>query len=80
MQQLVSSDKVVGLKQVLKLGDSGSLCRIYIAQDADEGVKDALIKAAKKNSIECVFCPSKKELGEVCGIDVSAACAGVLKD
>jgi len=70
---------VVGLKQVEKGAVAGELSRIYIAADCDQEISKKLMDLAGKNGIEYVVVPSRKQLGEACGIEVQAACAGLLK-
>lgn len=74
-----ASQKVVGLKQVERGAQSGEISRIYIAADSDQEIRLKLIDIAKQNGIDYVMVPSRKQLGEVCGIKVNAACAGLLK-
>ena len=74
-----TKEKVVGLKQVLREAAAGRLQTIYIAQDADEDIRRQLIATARASAIEYQMVPSRKKLGEICGIEVPSACAALLK-
>lgn len=74
-----AEQKLVGSKQVLKAAKAGELKRVYLAKDADKGLFDKILAAAKEQEVDCVFISSKKELGEICGIEVKAACAALKK-
>ncbi len=77
---LVSCEKVIGLKQVLKFAQRKALKVIYLAADVDRSVGEKVIAAAKTHNIPVLPVSSKQELGDMCGIDVSAACVGMFKD
>lgn len=70
-------EKVVGTKQVMRALKSGELKSVYIAQDADVGIKDALIALSREAGLKAVMVPAKKELGRLAGISVPSACAGI---
>ncbi len=70
--------KVVGLKQVLRELQAGGVCRVYLADDAEEHLKQRVSEAAADAEVELVCVATMEELGGECGIDVSAACAGIL--
>lgn len=77
---LKSPRRIAGMKQVLKAIGRRSLERVYIAADADEYLTDKLRNACEEAGIPVMEAESMAELGEACGIDVGAACAGILKD
>ena len=80
LQELKNAEqKLVGSKQVLKALKTGELKRVYLAKDAEEGLFHEILTAAEENGVDCVFVSSKKELGEICGIEVKAACAALKK-
>ena len=78
--QITAKPKVVGLKQVLRHITESKVAIVYLASDAEVHITQALQSAAKAYAvpIECAF--SRKSLGEICGIDVGAACVGILKE
>jgi large subunit ribosomal protein L7A len=67
------------MKQVLKAVSRCQLECVYIAADADEYLLDKLRNACNEAGIPVIEAGSMAELGEACGIDVGAACAGILK-
>ena len=71
--------RVVGTKQVLKLLDSGDAELVVIADDADEHIKTNVKSAAEESGTRVCTVPTKRELGEACGIKVNAACAATVK-
>lgn len=81
LDKLINAEnKVVGIKQLLRGLEDGVITCVYIADDADENFKYRIREAIGVMDIEVVSVGSMEVLGEVCGIDVGAACAGILKD
>lgn len=71
--------KVVGVKQTIKAIKNNSVKTVYIAKDADNGLKDSVNVLVEDNSLEVVYVDTMKELGRLCGINVGAATAALLK-
>lgn len=74
-----AENKVVGLKQLLRELEADTVACVYIAGDAEEHVREKITEAIGAKEIHVVFVDTMEELGGVCGIDVSAACAAILK-
>ena len=74
-----SARRVVGTKQVLRALKAGTLSRAYVATDADTFIFQQVVRAAEAASVPCVRVASMKELGMVCGVEVPAAAAGILR-
>ncbi|KRQ85882.1 Ribosome-associated protein L7Ae-like protein [Caloramator mitchellensis] len=72
--------KVVGAKQTIKTIKSGQAAIVYIAEDAEAKVTAPVIEVAKQHNVEIVFVETMKKLGALCGIDVGAATACILKE
>lgn len=72
--------KVVGLKQTMKAINDNSVKLVYLANDAEEKIIKPVVNLLKDTNIEVLKVDSKKELGAMCGIDVGAAIACVLKE
>lgn len=72
-------NRIVGLKQLLRELENETVQRIYIADDADLHVKGKIRKAVNGRAIEIIGVDSMEMLGGICGIDVGAACAAILK-
>jgi len=72
--------KVVGIKQTAKAIKSGEGKVVYIAKDADIKLVETVEQLSKQYSLELIYVNTMKELGRLCGIDVGAATAVILKD
>jgi large subunit ribosomal protein L7A len=80
MQDLADPDKrIVGLKQVIKGIQRDIFCKIYIASDVDEVIRQKVISACNQKGMAYEDDFSMAELGNACEIEVAAATAGVLK-
>ena len=71
--------KVVGTKQVARALKAGRVLKAYVAEDADTFIFQQVVRTAEEAGVPCVRVPSMKELGMVCGVDVSTAAAAVLR-
>lgn len=71
--------KVVGTKQTLKSINSGLAAKVYVAVDIDEKIKKEILQASREKNVSVETVESKLTLGRACGIEVSAACAALLK-
>lgn len=74
----IEGKKVVGLKQTTKHIKEGNGKCLYVAKDAEERLINPIIELANEKSLSIVYIDTMKELGKLCGIDVSAAVALVL--
>ncbi len=70
---------VIGKKQTLRALSRNEAVKIYISKDADLHVTKPITDACKEHNVEIVYFDTMKELGSVCGINVNAAAAAVLK-
>ena len=75
-----AENKVVGLKQLLRSLEAKEALCVYLADDAEEHVKDRILRAIGEMEVHIVNVETMKELGEVCGIDVCAACAAIIEN
>lgn len=76
----IKGNKVVGIKQSIKVIKTGEVRTVYIAKDAEDKITQPIINLSIDNSLEIVYVESMKELGRMCGIEVGSAVAVVLKD
>lgn len=74
-----SADILVGSKQTLKAIANNQAKKIFLAKDIDRPLKKEILEAVNDNNIPFEIVESKNELGRICGIDVSAASAALLK-
>lgn len=77
---LGKNDKVVvGTRETIKAVEEKNVIRIFLAGDSDRQLKDKIMKIARIYNIPLKIINSKLALGRVCGIDVAAATAAILK-
>ena len=75
-----AQNRVVGLKQLLRELATDNVTCIYIALNVDDQLKAKIAEAVDGREIPVVEIDSMDELGQVCEIDVGAACAAILKN
>ncbi|OBR93035.1 ribosome-associated protein L7Ae-like protein [Clostridium ragsdalei P11] len=80
MVNRLKGNKVVGLKQTVKAIKNSTAKAVYLAKDADDKLIQSVKVLINDNSPELIYIDTMKELGKLCGIDVGAATAAVLKD
>lgn len=71
--------KTVGLKQSVAALKEKNVSVLYLANDIDKKVYKQ-IKSVVGEDVEIISVQSREQLGESCGIDVSAACVAILKN
>ncbi len=71
---------IVGTKQVLRMMTEDKIEKIIVAKDIDDKLMRKLKKACASNEVQVGYVDTMKYLGELCGIEVGAACAGVVKE
>ena len=69
----------VGLKQSTEAVSDGLAQKAYIANDADEHVKEPFLKLCVENGVPVEQIETKVKLGKIFGINVPAAVAVELK-
>ena len=74
-----SVNRVVGTKQVLRGLKSGTLAKVYVANDADTFLYQRIVTAAESAGVTVVRVPTMKELGLLCGVEVASAAAGIAR-
>ena len=79
MVSRLEGKKVVGIKQTIKAIKNGEGRVVYIAKNADVKLIQSVEMLSTENSLGIVYVDTMKELGRLCGIDVGAATAVVLK-
>ncbi|MBR7110305.1 MAG: ribosomal L7Ae/L30e/S12e/Gadd45 family protein [Clostridia bacterium] len=67
---------IVGLKQVLRGIEEGTVRCVTVASDADAFIKERVVNEAKAKNVEIKWCSTKEELGKLCKVAVpTATCA-----
>ncbi|WP_366923269.1 ribosomal L7Ae/L30e/S12e/Gadd45 family protein [Metallumcola ferriviriculae] len=74
-----AGNKTIGTKQTIKAVQKGLVQVVFVAEDADKQMVTSLTDLCHQNQVPVNRVPSMKELGEVCGIQVGAAAAAILK-
>lgn len=69
----------IGYKQAMRALGENKADKLFIALDTEDKIRLPLEKKAADLGIEAVGVPTMKELGAICGIDVGASCAIILK-
>lgn len=70
---------IVGFNQVIRGLKSNLFKQVFIALDADKNIKKLIEEEADKKSVDVVYIDTKEELGKLCGIEINAAAAALLK-
>ena len=70
---------VIGTRQVTRLLGRGKISKVYIASDADSFVRTKILDACGKAGVAYEDGLTKEEMGKMAGIEVFAACYGILK-
>ncbi len=78
LQELRNHQHIVGTKQLRKALDRGSVCRVFLARDADPAVTEPLAAQCERVGAAYVWVAKMTDLGRACGIDVGAAAAATL--
>lgn len=68
-----------GFKEVSKCVEKGLAEKLFIAEDSSFSMKDKLLNAVSSNQCNVIYIKTMKDLGKLCGIEVGASCAAVLK-
>ena len=79
LSELSTSEKVIGIKQSLRVIDEERAVKAFIADDAEDRIKLPLLEKCAAKGVEVVHIPSMKQLGHACGIDVGSAAAVIIR-
>ena len=75
-----ASKRVVGAKQVIRALDEGRVREAYVAKDADLTLTQRVVDRCYAAHIPCREVETMAALGRLCGIEVKAAAAALLRD
>ena len=78
LEELKTARKVVGIKQLRKALNAGSVKKVFIAEDADPLLTDPIAERCRQLDIPVISVPTMKQLGAACSICVGAAVAAIL--
>lgn len=79
LSELSGEQKLVGIKQCTKAVEEGTVSLAYVAKDVAPTISEPFLRLCSRKNIPVIEIATKKELGELCGIDVKASVAVVLK-
>ena len=78
MQELKAIHRrTVGLKQTVKAIKNGTAKKVYLAEDADDFIKQSVLYVCRDRDIQIIYVSNMKELGDACGIDIGASTAAI---
>lgn len=80
MVERLVGKKVTGVKQSTKSLKNGLGKTLYVARDAEEELTRPVIDLANLLGVEIVYVKTMRDLGKLCGIEVSAAVALLLNE
>ncbi len=79
LQELKTSrNRIVGLKQTIKVVRNGTAKKVYLAEDADDFIKQSVLSACVDSNMQVIYVNSMKELGGACGIGIGASTAAIV--
>ena len=78
LSKLAEASKVVGAKQTRRALAGGQAHTVYLAEDADPRVTEAIRELCRECGVPVFDVPTMKELGQACGIAVGAAVAALV--
>lgn len=77
-QEIRAADKVVGIKQTMRMVEKGLCKKVLVAEDVRSDLLAPLLALCRECGVEVLTVGSMAQLGAACGIKVGAASAGIL--
>lgn len=71
--------RVVGRRETVKWVLRDQAAEVYVARDADPAIVSQLEEHCRTHAVPIRYIESLTELGQMCGIEVGAACAAVAR-
>ncbi len=71
--------RVVGRRETLKAIQRRMATVAFVARDADPAILTEIEEQCRTHQVPVTYIDSMGELGQLCGIDVKAACAAVTR-
>lgn len=79
LNELASSSRCAGLNSVLRKVSRGEAEKVFLAADADEKLKAAVLNATKEKNVPVETAGDSKQLGRACALTRKTAVAAILK-
>ena len=70
----------VGIKQATKAVKNGIALKAYVANGFNPQMRNEFVKLCKKNGVPIDVVRNPEELGVMCGIEVKASVAAVIRE
>lgn len=71
--------RVVGRRETLKVIQRGRAVSVFVAKDANPAILSELEEHCRIHQVPVTYVESMRELGQLCGIEVNAACAALTR-
>lgn len=78
LHRLKTNQKVVGMKQTIKVLEKGTAKVVYIAEDADERMIRQVVELAESQGLPVITVDTMVQLGKECNIEVKTATAATI--
>ena len=72
-------DFIIGAKQVKNAIIADKVSQIFIASDSDTKIISPIVELSQKSGLPLFYVNTRKELVEMCKIEVKASCAATIK-
>ena len=72
--------RVVGARQVLRAMKAGKAEKVFLAMDADAGLRSEVEATARETEVSLHMVATMEELAQLCRVDVPSAAAAVLRN
>ncbi|MDD6483843.1 MAG: ribosomal L7Ae/L30e/S12e/Gadd45 family protein [Clostridiales bacterium] len=69
----------VGYKQAVRALGEDRVLKVFLADDCERKISAPIEELASQKDVQVFYIPTMKELGAMCGIEVGASCAVVLR-
>ncbi|MDD3841040.1 MAG: ribosomal L7Ae/L30e/S12e/Gadd45 family protein [Clostridia bacterium] len=79
IKEVPRSKRIIGTKQTKKEVVMNRVKKVYVAKDAENHIIRELTELCNEKLIPIIYVDTMKELGSICGIQVGAASAAILK-
>lgn len=79
LSELADGRRLVGIKQCTKAIKDGQAERAYLAKGVAPDISEPFVALCARCGVPLVMVSTKKELGQLCCIDVAASVAVILK-
>lgn len=80
LKEVPSERVVAGCRRTVRGILAGRIKSVIIARDADDRITDEMRRLCSENNVPFRFASSKREMGEILGLDVACAVCGEKKD